>query len=261
MSETMFRRSLSTLPLAEQGVVRGHTQQCREAGRKCDCPNLEQETSDCVRFPFSRLESPSGGKQKRIHFNEQVEQFVASGMTDDADEEVSSDTALQSEESDSDDGVITLKAVKSKPVVFRTPKREVTLRTSCLPIGKTFTVLPSTTLKYGEDILEPSEGTVRRSEGFWDEMELSTLMSEDMLSALNSTDIPFDNNLDDGDGDINWQSHYLTEDASCMRCKASGILMRDGEEDEGSESVFEEVADLVNTVKDIAYLIWHTGRR
>jgi hypothetical protein len=259
ISETMFQRSLSESSLVKQEAAKVQARQCRKVARRYDLPDMERKTSECVSLSsLPGLASPGEEKEKRIHFNEQVEQFIALRMPGEEDEGVGLDATQQSEGSDPEDEAMTLKGINSKTKLLHKFKRKAAIRTSFDTNIKMFAILPATTLKYGEDISDPLEAVVRRREGFPNRSELSTPAPEEMLSLLKpSTNISLMDNLEDDDADIDWQPPSLIGDQSCMRCTASGMLMRHGEE----ESVFEHVVDLVYKVKDIAHLIWHTGLR
>jgi hypothetical protein len=193
----------------------------------------------------SGLTSPSTGEEKHIHFNEQVEQCIALEMTDDEDEEIGSYTT--SDDRDSDDGAIM---IKSKSKLPSTGRRQALPRTSFGADCKTIVTLPSTTLKYREDEPRSPETSVKHSNGWWNGRELSTVPPPNPLSL--STRISIES-WEDGGTDMDWQPPSLNGDASDI------FIPYEDEEDTVSEGLFRKVVDVVNTAKDIAYLIWITS--
>jgi hypothetical protein len=249
--------------LLKQAAAGVQAQQCHEAGQRRDQAGAGRAISDRVTFPFSLrrmsgespgllasdlssgLTSPSTGEEKHIHFNEQVEQCIALEMTDDEDEEIGSYTT--SDDRDSDDGAIM---IKSKSKLPSTGRRQALPRTSFGADSKTIVTLPSTTLKYREDEPRSPETSVKHSNGWWNGRELSTVPPPNPLSL--STRISIES-WEDGGTDMDWQPPSLNGDASDI------FIPYEDEEDTVSEGLFRKVVDVVNTAKDIAYLIWITS--
>jgi hypothetical protein len=233
-------------------------QQCHEAEQRRDQTGAGRTISDRVIFPFSlrsmsgespgllaSVASPGTGGEKHIHFNEQVEQCIALEMTDNEDEEIGSCTT--SDDRDSDDGAIVM---KSKSKLPPTGNRQAPPRTSFGADSKTIVTLPPTTLKYREDKPESPGTAVKHSNGWCNGRELSTVPPPNPLSS--STRISIESR-EDGDTDMDWQQPSLNGDASDI------FTPYEDEEDVISEGLFRKVVDVVNTVKDIAYLIWNTS--
>jgi hypothetical protein len=248
--------------LLKQAAAGVQVQQRHEAGQRRGQTGVGRAIPDRVTFPFSLrriseespgslasdlssgLASPSTGEEKHIHFNEQVEQCVVLKMTDDEDEEIGPYTT--SDDRESDDGAIM---IKSKSKLPSTGNRQAP-RTSFGADSKTIVTLPSTTLKYREDKPESPETVVKRSNGWWNGPELSTAPARNPLSS--STRISIES-WEDGDIDIYWPPPSLNSNASDI------FIPFEDEEDVVSEGLFRKLVDVVNTAKDIAYLIWNTA--
>jgi hypothetical protein len=116
--------------------------------------------------------------------------------------------------------------------------------------SKTIVTLPSTTLKYREDKPRSPETSVKHSNGWWNGRERSTVPPPNPLSS--STRISIES-WEDGGTDMDWQPPSLNGDASDIS------IPYEDEEDVVSEGLLRKVVDVVNTAKDIAYLLWNTG--
>ncbi|PVH67843.1 hypothetical protein DL98DRAFT_662453 [Cadophora sp. DSE1049] len=294
MSEIMLQRSL-----LGQTAVAVQAEQFREAGRRrCDRLTMGRATSDFVTFSTSSrrmsrenpsllpsvlptgLASPSTGEEKHIHFNEQVEQYIALEVKDDEDEEPDSYAIHDSDDSDSDDGAIMMRRTDPKWKLPLMSSRKATPRASFSAGSKSIETLPSTTLKDGEDTSEPPETAVKHSSSLWISGKLSPSPSQETLR---------DGSGDD-DADMDWQptsafanrkdSMALTQErlqnlhisrlSSCLNGDPSGVrrtpsgmfmLYEEDEDDVVTEGLFGRVVDTVNTAKDIAYVIWNVGWR
>ncbi|KAH6699880.1 protein phosphatase-like protein type 1 complex subunit Hex2/Reg1 [Leptodontidium sp. MPI-SDFR-AT-0119] len=293
MSEIMLQRSL-----LGQAAVTVQAQQFREAGRRCDRLTIGRATSDFVTFSSSSrrmrrenlsllpsvlpsgLASPSTGEEKHIHFNEQVEQYIALEIKGDEDEEPDSYAIHDSDDSDSDDGAIMMMRTDPKWKLPLMSSRKATPRASFSTGSKSIEMLPPTTLKDREDAPEPPETAVKHSNSFWNSGKLSPSPSQETLR----------DGLGDDDADMDWQppsafanrkdsmavtqerlqdlhtsrlSSCLNGDPSGMRRTPSGMFMpyEEDEDDVVTEGLFGKVVDTVNTAKDIAYMIWNVGWR
>ncbi|PVH72609.1 hypothetical protein DL98DRAFT_609942 [Cadophora sp. DSE1049] len=280
MSEIMLQRSL-----LGQAAVTVQAQQFREAGRRCDRLTMGRATSDFVTFPSSfrrirrenlsllpsvspsGLASPSTGEEKHIHFNEQVEQYIALEIEGDEDEEPDSYAIHDSDDSDSDDGAIMMMRTDPKWKLPLMSSRKATPRASFSAGSKSIEMLPSTTLNDRED-----------SKSFWNSGKLSPSPSQETLR----------DGLGDDDADMDWQppsafanpkdgmavtqerlqnlhtsrlSSCLNGDPLGMRRTPSGMFMPDEEDEDDmvTEGLFGKLVDMVNTAKDIAYVIWNVG--
>ncbi|CAH0039592.1 unnamed protein product [Clonostachys solani] len=161
MSQVMLQRSISSTSLLKQAAAAVQTQEARGMMRPS---NNRRGTLDYFAYPSpsrgmngesrepetstesSAITSPSA-ERKHIQFNEQVEQYMA---VDVKAMEVDSD--CYGDDRDSDDDVMVKRVETKKQSILRTrvakPKSTE---------GKTIAKLPSTTLKYREDTLDPKE--------------------------------------------------------------------------------------------------------
>ena len=140
MLQIIFQRSLSTSSLLKQTAA--------------------------VRVLSLGLASPGIGEEKRIHFNEQVEQRIVLEMKDDDDDETDSNDAHDNDNSDSDDGVVMMARTKSKQKLPPMSSRTATPQTSHSGDSKTIAMLPTTSLKYGEYALESPETAIEHGNCF-----------------------------------------------------------------------------------------------
>jgi hypothetical protein len=154
MSETMLQRSLSASSLVKQAAAEVQGQQLRAAGRGYGRSGMGAATSDCVTFPsFSTLASSGPGEEKHIHFDEQVKQCIALEVKGDEDEELDSYTILDDDDSDLDDGAVTMQRTHSKwGLPFVLSRKSAPTGNFCAE-RITIAMLPSTALKYREDTL------------------------------------------------------------------------------------------------------------
>ncbi|KAH7304504.1 hypothetical protein BKA65DRAFT_521363 [Rhexocercosporidium sp. MPI-PUGE-AT-0058] len=153
MSETMLQRSLSASSLVKQAAAEVQTQQLHTARRGCNRSDMGLSTSDYVTFPFFSRVAPLSPEEKHIQFDEQVKQCIALEMESNEEEELDSDTILDSDSSDLDDTAVIVQRNRSKwglPFIWSTksaPGGKICAN------GITIAMLPSTTLKYREDTL------------------------------------------------------------------------------------------------------------
>jgi hypothetical protein len=277
--------------------------------RRRDQAGIERTTSGYVTFPLSLggmssenpsllpsvlpsgSEPPDAGKEKHIHFNEQVEQCIALEMTGDEDEELTSSAVHDFDDSESDDGAIMMKSTNPKSNLPLISRRKATLWASPNSDCKTIAVLPSTTLNPREATLDPLETAARYNNGSWNSGKLSSSLSQAALGLLKSSAwILHGDSMKDGDADIDWQSPHdvasckdsiavtqerlqnlhssgssssLNGDPPGMRRTPSGMFMPydEGDDDMASEGLFGIVVDAVNTAKDMAYVVWNVGWR
>ncbi|KAH7114013.1 hypothetical protein EDB81DRAFT_669777, partial [Dactylonectria macrodidyma] len=175
VSAIMLQRPLSSSVFLQQRAA--VVQEQEEDGWRLTKPTLDRAaTTDYAMFPFSSrmshdttsmlpmpassgISSP-GVERKHIHFNDKVEQCIAvevKGCDDDIDIDQFSD-------SNSDDGVMMKLARPRKRASLIREKSKKGKNT--LPSdGKTITMLPSTTLKHREDMLELPETAIIYSTG------------------------------------------------------------------------------------------------
>jgi hypothetical protein len=257
---------------------------------------MGQATSACASFPFSsRRESgeaptlhhsilslgsaSSGlGEQKHIHFNEQVEQYIALETNGDDNGELDSSVIDDYEDSDSDDGGLMMKTIHSKQKLPLMSSRRAAQGNFSVD-NKTIAMLPSTTLKYGEITPEPVETAMEHSNGFRNNSKFSP-----SICTLPGKDFKND------DAIMNWQTTgafanikesmavtqqrpqnlYTCGSSSSLNCdpldsrRAPLDMFISNERDKSEvapEGPFEKIVDMVNTAKDIAYVIWNADRK
>ena len=210
MSEIMLQRSLSSSSLVKQATVAVKAQQS-EHGRIAR-PGISRRTS-VYAYPLSSrrlsgentsmlssispsgLASPETGKQKHIHFNDQVEQCIALEMKGDNDYERDSD-AIHDYDGDS----IMMKSSSKRKLPALHSKR-TTPRQSITAKSKTIAMLPSTTLKYRGDTPESSETAMKHSSG-WNQA-ISLRLSGDFETLEASMMLLLGD--DEEDDDLDWK--------------------------------------------------------
>ncbi|PHH70334.1 hypothetical protein CDD82_7202 [Ophiocordyceps australis] len=289
MSEVMLQRSLTASSLLKQATAAVQAQETRA----CLRPKMGRSNTDCyVTYPLSLRRTSNGHssslvpstnssgasspslypERKHIHFNEQVEQCIAVEIKGDDDDDV--DLDRYGDDSDSDEGVMMKRVTPKKrgPLLkkrsmVKTPPTE----------GKTIAKLPSTTLKYREDMPDCTDSsTLKYSSG---NLSLNTSSSQETLRPSRHTSHFYwgeqDPDIDDGPFslDSSWpclngttsrsvSPTNSTEEPVGMRRTPSGMFMP-CEEDEGSggDGILDRVIDTVNTARDIAHVIWNVGWR
>ena len=310
MSEIMLQRSLSNSSLVKQAAAAVQAQEKEGGRRRMLRPALERAATDYVSMPFSSrrmsgndlsslssvdtsgLTSPSG-ERKHIHFNEQVEQCIAVEIRgDEEDDDV--DTDRFPENSDSDDGGLTMKrmARKKRPVLKKKKAKAPTPSDN-----KIIAMLPSTTLKSREESVDDHDTaqkhTVYRSPVMSPSSSQETLRPSKVASK--KLNLVFDDDDDDDDDDEDEDeddeeqasapafrgmgaassseekpstmqrspsSNSLNAEPAGMRRTSSGMFMPYEEGDSSAtEGIFGRVIDTVNTARDIAHVIWNVGWR
>ena len=260
---------------------------------------VSSETPSLLHSVLSSGFEPTGtGVGKHIHFNEQVEQCIALEMVGDEDEELNSSAVHDYDDSESDDGAIMMKRTNPKSDLPLMSKRKAPPLPSFSSDSKTIAMLPSTMLKPREGTLERLETTPKYNNGSWNHGKLSSHLSQEALGLLKPpTLILLGGSLkDDDDADIDWQppralprckdSTAITQerfqnlhasgspsslngDPPGMRRTPSGMFMpcdEDEDEDEDEDDVvsgglFGKVVEVVNTAKDMVYVVWNVGWR
>ncbi|OAA45526.1 HEX2 protein-like protein [Metarhizium rileyi] len=297
MSEVMLQRSLVSASLLKQATAAVQAQETRGVLKhETDKFNTDyyvayplctrrgsQGTGSSVAASTdsSNISSPFP-ERKHIHFNEQVEQCIAIDVKDDDEGDCTHDVA---EDSDSDDGGVMMKRVKSKRRAPSTKKRS---KKPASADGKIIAKLPSTTLKYRADTPEPQETAMKHSTGVYRSPIISPSSSQETLRpAKQSSRFFFGEEDDDNEvgldagtliGNSGWRSppggtacgsvHRSTSSGSLadepagMRRTASGMFMPCGEgEASNGDGIIGRVIDTVNTARDIAHVIWNVGWR
>ncbi|KAG5978022.1 hypothetical protein E4U55_006411 [Claviceps digitariae] len=301
MSEVMLQRSLISASLLKQATAAVQAQENRGGLKhKTEKHNI---TDYYVTYPLSlrresqattnssslaastdssNLSSPFP-ERKHIHFNEQVEQYIAINMKDDDEDDFFGQDQF-GQDSDSDAGALMMKRIKTKKRTASLSKRRSKKPT--ISEGKIIAKLPSTTLKYRKDTPEPHETAMKHSTGVNRSPMISPSSSQETLRPIKHASRFFfgeaEHDEDIGDGvfspNAGWRSPSgtqfggglhrspsggsLMDEPAGMRRTPSGMFMP-CEEDEmaAGDGIFGRVIDTVNTARDIAHVIWNVGWR
>lgn len=300
MSEVMLQKSLSASALVKTAAAAVQAQRVR--------PALSRAATDYTTFPFSfkgmsqdscsmtESSCDSGTtspamERRHIHFNEQVEQCIALDVKGDDDDEEGDLDMDRFDDSDSDDDAVMMKRTRTK-------KRSALKRRRARK-APAIAKLPSTKLKYREDVAdeeEPTETAMKHSV-IRAEPIMSPSSSQETLCPPKSTiSSSFSSNpssgnflfgdedeeaeeamlspkrrfqLDEDDDDFD-ALHQNPSSLSCgLNAEPAGMHRTDSgmfmpyEEGASStnEGVFGRVVDTVNTARDIAHVIWNVGWR
>ncbi|KAH8650247.1 hypothetical protein BGZ60DRAFT_437031 [Tricladium varicosporioides] len=206
-------------------------------------------------------ESLATNERKHIHFNDKVDQWIAVDIIDGGDDENGiGSRAIDNDDdnSSSDDGFLMMKG-SSRPKVLNQSSRS-TPQTSFGTKSSTIAILPSTTLKYQEDPPKLTEPT-KQGGG----RPLLSLSQETSRVLGLSTKILLNNH--NQDVDVSWKPSSVfanDKDSSStlhdtLQLNASKENNRGEPYDDLRRTLFGQVADAVNTAKDIAYVIWNVG--
>jgi hypothetical protein len=231
-------------------------------------------TAAVVRVLPSKLTSSGIREKKRIHFNEQVEQFISLEMGGDDDEDSDPYAPSDYDETDSDDGAVMMAKTNSKgnsPLICN--GRRVTPQAILSGDCKTIAILPSTTLRFGEHTngckstpplppgtLRPSKPSsqifLREELGESDLEEADAVMGPQFSSA-------FANRKDSiAVTQERLQNLPRSAPSSSLNGDPPGIPLRmfmgseEVKDKVVSKGLFEKVVNTASTAKDIAYVIW-----
>lgn len=169
LSETILQSSILTSLLLRQDAAGIQVQQFEE---RSDGPPTRAAASDDVGFPFSLRQMYSGmlpsapssspatlsaHEEKRIQFNEQVQQCIAADVEEGSEEGIDPYAVNHNHfDSDSDDSGIMMKPINSKgkfPAIF---SKKTTSGDGV--DGKTIMMLPTTILNSREDVQRTPTG-------------------------------------------------------------------------------------------------------
>lgn len=291
MSEVMLQRSLSASALVKTAAA------AVQAQRKVVRPGLNRATTDdYTSFGFSMqgmsqtsssvtesgcssgAMSPSM-ERRHIHFNEQVEQCIAVDVKgeDEEEDDEEADTADIFDDSDSSDDAVMMKRTRTKK---RMPLRRRKARKAPV-IAK----LPSTTLKYRDELPETVE-TAQKHSIIGASIMSPSSSQETLCPAPPTSHFLFGDDDDDDeaaeeamlsprkkflsseDDDDVFGFHHVPSNSSLgaepagMHRTDSGMFMPCEEgASSTNEGVFGRVVDTVNTARDIAHVIWNVGWR
>jgi hypothetical protein len=235
---------------------------------------LYGERSNVVLSTESSEITTPNSKRKNIHFNEHVKQCIAVEVKGDDDEGDDTNTDRYGDDSGSNDGVM-MKRIKTKKLPL---SRRKTLKSKPAE-GKTIAMLPSTTLKYWEDIPEPRETAMKHSRSsiisFSSSHEIlrPTAQSSKLVFGEKDKDSLDDALVSPSSGwssppaegvngglhqSISWVG--LCQEPGSMRRTPSGMFIPyEGGEASSTDGILSRVIDTVNTARDIAYVIWNVG--
>lgn len=286
----MLQKSLSSASLLKQATAAVQAQETRGAVR----PHLGRANTDYVTSSFSSrrlshatsttmgpstessgITSPTT-ERKHIHFNEQVEQCIAIDVKGYDEEDLGPE--FDDDESDPDNDGVMMKPAKTKkrlPVSRRRRRRKSTGSD-----GKIIAKLPSTTLKYRDDMAAEQDSAMKHSTGPYRNSVLSPSSSQETLRPSRKAGRFIIGEDDDDDemedpfgGPSGWRSPPSGQttpttsgstdgEPKGMRRTPSGMFMpyEEGEQAQG-DGIFGRVVDTVNTARDIAHVIWNVGWR
>ncbi|KAH7120181.1 hypothetical protein B0J13DRAFT_568555 [Dactylonectria estremocensis] len=216
---------------------------------------ISRGTSSVLPTPTSSGISSPGVERKHIHFNDEVEQFIAVEAMD-GDDDIDTD---QLGDSDSDDGLMMKLARPRKraPLIRKKPKKG---KNSLPSDGKTITMLPSTMLKHQEDMLEAPERAIKRNTDTFRSPIVPLSTSQEALHPSKTLTRFFGEDEAEDMMDVDVNSGCLTAEPVGMRRAPSGMFMPYEEEQPSSnDGIFGRVIDTVNTVRNIAYVLWNVG--
>ncbi|KAH7203087.1 uncharacterized protein BKA55DRAFT_600497 [Fusarium redolens] len=270
ISDIMLQRPLSISSLPQQVTPVAQARQ-NDSRRLKELSSDRAATRDHTMFPFpstpmscdtsSMLPSSAstgvsspGVERKHIHFNYKVEQCIAVEVKDDDDDgDISTDA-------DSEDGI---------RMKLDWPRKSAKEGNSLLSDGKTIAMLPSTTLKHREHILDVPEKAICYTS--------STLHSHLVLpfSAQETSRPPkasdrFSEDLMAAYTDLAWYSSggfeehrpHRTTSTDSLTAEPAGMFMPYGEAvTSSSKGMFCRIIDTVNTARDMVYVIWNSGWR
>jgi len=209
---------------------------------------------------YSGVSSP-GVERKHIHFNYKVEQCIAVEVKDDDDDgDISTDT-------NSEDGIM---------MKLDRPRKPAKEGNSLLSDGKTIAMLPSTTLKHREHILEVPETATHHTSSALHSQLVSPFSPQETARPPKASG-RFSEDLMDADTHSAWHSSgsceghdphriastdSLTTETVGMRRTPSGMFMPYEEAVTSSnKGLLCRIIDTVNTARDMAYIIWNSGWR
>ncbi|KAH7124255.1 hypothetical protein EDB81DRAFT_912251 [Dactylonectria macrodidyma] len=290
VSDTMQGPASSSSLILQQGAAAVQEQE-RDGWRLTKSTFDRAAMADYVMFPFpsrrisrdasSALPTPTssgisspGVERKHIHFNDEVEQCIAVEAMD-GDDDIDTD---QLGDSDSDDGVMMKMARPRKraPLIRKKPKKG---KNSLPPDGKTITMLPSTMLKHQENMLEASETAIKHNADTFrspivplsssqevphPSKILTRFFGEDEAEGMMDAHVNSGRYYSESFEDLNLHrrtsADSLTAEPAGMRRTPSGMFMPYEEEQPSSnDGIFGRLIDTVNTVRDIACVLWNVG--
>ena len=258
-----------------------------------DASSSSSSSADPSTSSSSGLMTPGVGERRHIHFNNEVEQCIAVEIRDEYDDDTDGNARATNEEVDDDESdgdVVMMRASSTKASSKVKISRRNTPRTSLSAESKTIAMLPSTTLKFRDEMPELDEFGSALSPRPWNTRRPSPSPSlETLRPSRPSTNLFLggdhcdDDDENDPDEDMSWEpagafipgteaepfaavssSHENgVGEPYGLRRTASGMFMpdQDDEDEVVSTGLFGRVVDTVNTARDIAHVIWNVGWR
>jgi hypothetical protein len=277
--ETMLQLSLpaSSLPSLAAAAVGAQRGNATPPSQKSDTASMGRVASGYITSPFSWRpvrrddgneflsvsssgeQSPLTNERKHIHFNNEVEQWIAVTIDSDDDED-GRETYTIGGDSDGDDSSPDDEFLMTKgPSGSKVPNRsnQSTPQTSFGPESSTIAILPSTTLKYLEDapeLNEPTKGQGSRRISLplsQETSEISKILPDNQYKMV----------------ELSWKpssafgKHKDSISASHDTLQLNTSWQMNGGEAQSDlrRTRFRQVVDAVNATKDIAYAIWNVG--
>lgn len=245
----------------------------------------EQVSCEMPSAASSSVQSPENQERRRIRFDNTVEQCIAVDFKEGSQEGESNPSwsCACSDSEDDDD----LPMLKTKP--RRRASTPISSRNSFSGESKGIAMLPSTTIKFHHDYNNGRASPAALLPQTWRSGSLATSSSQETLRPSNpSANFLVQDDEDDDEAGLEWQpsstlgnvrrdslsgsqrsqddegvSQEDNHEASRgLRRTASGMFMplEEGEEESlASLGILGRVTDTVNTVKDIATVIWNVG--
>ena len=259
----ILRSQQSSPALMGKSITRRHTSDFNLGAFSGSSVANTPAEPDATIFPgsgpsFISPDPPTPNECRHVNFSNEVRQVQAIDSEDEDKEEEPKETVV--EEDEDDDGGLMMAPMRTI--------RTSTPRGSFSNDNKTIMPLPSTTLKFRTDTPEPPE-----QPGLWPHgRTVSPTPSQETLRPSR----PSHNFLIDDDPEVvdepwrpreyddHTRSPYEEEEepSGSMRRTASGMFMPiDETEDEAAmnNQLFGRVMYGVNTIRDIAHVVWNVG--
>jgi hypothetical protein len=285
-SETILQRSLSQHRLLQHA---GAILKAQEAEKCRARATLNRTNTDLDHFHHRKGSSSyslactltatslsgtvSPGERRRIHFNNEVMQYIAVEAKEGDEEEDEWLAAFEDESSDK--GAVMMPLLRSRASV----SNHSTQRSSFSCERKTIAPLPSTILRY-RDVPEAQTNSFM---GQWSVLQpLSMPSPTSLVETLRPLQRSADDLLDEEDAGLVFAGLFASDDddwyRSCvsphpanagddededadrrLRLTASGMFMPFDEGEAASTSILDRAMDMVNMARDIAHVVWNVG--
>ncbi|KAH8178491.1 hypothetical protein LIA77_00010 [Sarocladium implicatum] len=286
----MLLRSLSERLLLEQPTITVQVQGTRACSRPGDDrahadydnlafssrrSNLYTRSSKDPYVGTSTRSSPSV-ERKHIHFNQQVEQYIAITAPEDVSDDM--DSVYCARDCDHNDGLLMNISEAKRELLKR---RDI--NKAAKMDGPIIAMLPSTMLKHGVDTLEPQEPAMRHTTGVSCKLSICSSPPTESPTSSRETVPVFDNDDDVEAGDNvpnskpGWRCRPLdAPDSGIDRSSSSGSLSDEFAKAQRTEfgmpmlyedadlatlgfreGILGRVVGIVHIAGDIAHFIWN----